>query len=121
MTVPSSTNEGLHSARPSSSRQGGAVPPHTVATAETGMNRRGQIRLVLVMELWMVVAGGLGLVIGVTHVLAPDNPLIRAILRPEADEWGAEWGSQQRLDRVRSAGWGFAIGGLLLLAVGFVL
>lgn len=69
----------------------------------------------------MVVAGGLGVLIGVTHVLAPDNPLIRLILRPEADEWGAEWGTQQRLDRVRSGGWGFAIGGLLLLVAGLVL
>lgn len=69
----------------------------------------------------MVVAGGLGLLIGVVHVVAPDNRLVRALLRPETDEWGVEWGTRERLAWVRSAGWGFAVGGLVLLVIGLVL
>ena len=72
------------------------------------------------MELWMVVAGALGLLVGAAHVVAPDNRLVRALLRPEADEWGAEWGSSARLSKVRSAGWGFVLGGLALLVVGLL-
>lgn len=73
------------------------------------------------MQLWMVVAGGLALVIGAATVVAPDNRLVRAVLRPEADEWGAEWGGRQRRGRVRSVGSGLAVGGLVLLVAGLVL
>ena len=73
------------------------------------------------MQLWMLVAGGLALVLGAATVAAPDNPLVRAVLRPEADEWGAEWGSRERRGRVRSVGAVVAVGGLVLLVAGLVL
>ena len=73
------------------------------------------------MQLWMVVAGGLGLLVGAVLYAVPDNPVVRLVLRPDRDEWDVEWNARERLGTVRSVGGGFAVGGLALLLLGLVL